>query len=309
MSNQGEAWSNYWQGRTGTEAGAALVGVGIEKDAEIAAFWDQILSQHANPVGRFLDLACGAGSVLRRAAQHDFSMLCGLDISDEAITLLRREEPRAVGLAASAHDIPVMDGSFSLITSQFGFEYADAFKSVNSIMRALAPGGRFTAMVHRSDGAIAKECARAAEDCDALTSAGFEAASLKVFEAAYAQNQSDLQSAIAAMTETRAPVMMLAEKGHGFAQHLLRGTASLFERRDAYAIDDIKDWLDAMRAQNIAHGQRMRDMLSAALTPEEVHKLNADFEAAGAQVDPITEFNLGPSADPIAWIVSVSRPS
>jgi len=61
---QTQDWSNYWQGRVASESGVALVGAGIETDAEIAAFWDGILSDLAQSA-KVLDLACGAGWIIR----------------------------------------------------------------------------------------------------------------------------------------------------------------------------------------------------------------------------------------------------
>ena len=45
MSDQNQLdWSNYWQGRTAEQVGDAMVGVGIERSAELATFWNAELS-------------------------------------------------------------------------------------------------------------------------------------------------------------------------------------------------------------------------------------------------------------------------
>jgi len=76
-------WSNYWQGRAASEAGAALVGVGVETNQEI--------------------------------------------------------------------------GSFDVVASQFGFEYADPIKAAGEAARLLKPDGQFLALAHSRDSAIEAE--------------------------------------------------------------------------------------------------------------------------------------------------------
>lgn len=71
MTDNEHDWSNYWQGRNATDQASdeALVGVGIENDAKLSEFWQECFSE-LKPEYEVLDMACGAGSVLKHAKKN-----------------------------------------------------------------------------------------------------------------------------------------------------------------------------------------------------------------------------------------------
>ena len=83
--------------------------------------------------------------------------LTGLDISDAAIDMLKGRFPEVQGVVSSVEAAPLEPESFDLIviSSALNMQARTIRAKVASL---LAPGGRFTAIVHMSEGAIAEEC-------------------------------------------------------------------------------------------------------------------------------------------------------
>ena len=131
-------WSNYWRGRTAESSGAALVGAGVESDAELSAFWQAVFSS-ASSEAQVLDLACGAGSALRHAADAGIRRIAGADISSDALKALEKAVPGAITTECSAADTPFEDGMFNYVVSQFGIEYAGLLAATKEAARLLAP--------------------------------------------------------------------------------------------------------------------------------------------------------------------------
>jgi trans-aconitate methyltransferase len=96
------------------------------------------------PGERILDLGCGTGDLAQRIAASGAAVL-GLDRSEAMIAEARRKHPRLqleVGDAASFAQAEPFDAVFSNAALHW---IRDAPRVVESIWRALRPGGRFVA--------------------------------------------------------------------------------------------------------------------------------------------------------------------
>ena len=179
-------WNNYWSGRGGQKSGSALVG--IEKHPEIAGYWAEIFSNLPKSTN-ILDLACGAGSVLKVAYNSGFRQVSGLDISESAIELLANTFPEVKGYVGSVTDTPFAEGTFDIIASQFGFEYAgsqtERIKAAQEISRILKNRGRAVLMCHVDGGAIMQGCKLSLEQIKGLLDSNFFLHAKKTFSAAH----------------------------------------------------------------------------------------------------------------------------
>lgn len=310
---RGAEWSTYWSGRAQFEGGRAFVGAGVERDADLADFWKQKLIER--PVeSRCLDLACGAGAVVRHAVSIGFYEVTGLDISPDAIALMEEANPAAKGVIGSAHNIPLADACMDVITSQFGFEYAGVEETMPEIARVLAPGGKFLAIVHMSEGEIATECARARQEAYDFQQSGFIEAARDVFiKAAALEESPDARAAYQAAVETLRPAQTtlteLAQSGHELARHTLTGTGKLFERRQNYTLEDITGWLDNLHRENKAHYARMDGMLQAAMDQVQGERALKILDMKGLRTWPLRPLRVGPDEDKIAWILEADKPA
>ena len=316
-------WSNYWRGRTAGEVGDALVGgegVGIEHSTELANFWQSELEGLKSDIS-VLDLACGAGSVLRHAHKLGFSNLSGIDISEDAIAAMQAAITGATGIVGPVDKMPLMDDEFDLVVSQFGFEYAGSKEAVlntaRDVVRVLKPSGRFVAICHIQDGGIDKEVGGHLVSIEQLEQTGFIAASKNLFEALFAAeadpsetNKLRFNEASQALSEPRQSIetyLATAPSGDGqiqqLGQHLLAGAADLFARRQAYALGDITGWLDGMQSEIDAYKGRMASMKQAALDEAACKSILTVFEQAEFETTPPSPLHFGDEQEPAAWIL------
>lgn len=308
-------WSNYWTGRVANEAGAALVGVGIETDETLAKLWAGVFDGLPAKT-RVLDLACGAGAALKAAAKAGLKDLTGLDMVADAIVSLQRELPQARGVVAPANQTGLTDNRFDLVVSQFGFEYAGAEETAHEVSRILAAGGQFAAICHYADGAIADECQgrldqlREIEDCAFIprakdffraTYATMAAATRE--DAARAVNEANAKADAFKPASERLIALAQDNRLNGLAGHLYQGAAQLFERRAAYALIDVETWLDGMQGELDAYTGRMQSMVESALDADKVRTVLEVFQAAGFEPGLPKEVKLAGSERPSAWFL------
>lgn len=303
-----ENWSNYWQGRTAGESGAALVGVGVENDTDIGAFWDDALSGF-DKTAPLLDLACGAGSVVRRAEISGFTDITGADISEAAIVALNEACPSAKGVVCPANETPFQDGAFKVVVSQFGFEYAGALNASSEIARLVAPGGVFIALAHKSGSAIEQEVMEKRAEAEAIKNTGFTDAAKALFTVdKTGGTDADFATALEKFRGPQDTLLNIAKSAGGLSAHLYQGTQQLYERRANYNLEDITGWLNGMAAEVEAYVGRMQSMSEAALTGKELDDVYAVFAKAGFKCQEPDTFYTGPQKEPIAWIIKAERP-
>lgn len=295
-------WSQYWSGRAGQSSGEALTGkVGVETDPEIAQFWTQALSGLPKSA-RFLDMACGAGSVIRRAHSLGLSDLTGADISPDAIATLKLEFDNVKGVVTSADHTPFNDGSFDVVTSQFGLEYAGALGAAKEISRILAPKGSFIALCHMQGGAIEREVSQKKSDADAIMDSGFIAASRELFKAAYGTDEAAFTAASQAFRVPQGKLLEIAKSRGGLAGHLYSGVQQLYTKVKNYAPKDVFGWLNGMEGEITAFQGRMGSMVEAALSREDADAISAELQSNGFTVEPMGVLSVREPTEEIAWI-------
>ena len=292
-------WDEYWQGRTAQSSGAALVGV--ERDGELDTFWAGVFA-NAPESAAILDMACGAGTVLRAARAAGHTELTGLDISPDALAALANAMPGIATVVASADAPPFAPASFDLVTSQFGVEYASITEAAAAVAALLRPGGRIVWLTHLAGGAIAEEVAGKAEAANTLLSGGFIPAARALFTAP----EAEFEAAAGAFREPQATVLALAKSGDPLAAHLYAGTQRMYQRRAAYALDDILAWYDGTEAQVRAFAGRMSGMLAAAVDDALAETVCGIWRDRGLHVPPSTTLALG--GCPAARILSATQP-
>jgi SAM-dependent methyltransferase len=152
MSTRSEkAWADFWsRGGAGPESGCLPKGLaGI--DAEQRRIWGAVAEQMP-PGASVLDLATGDGAVLGklRSRRSDLKMT-GVDSS---AVLPKGVQGAKLIPKVAMESLPFRDGSFDLVTSQFGFEYGDTGRIAAEVRRVLRPDGRYAFIIHHAEGAI-----------------------------------------------------------------------------------------------------------------------------------------------------------
>lgn len=96
---------------------------------------------------RFLDVCTGPGMLAHEAAKIGADVL-GVDFSEEALTIARRNVPDASFHQGDAQDLPFEENSFDSVACGFGIIHVpDPQKALQEMYRVLKPGGRVTVSV------------------------------------------------------------------------------------------------------------------------------------------------------------------
>ena len=295
------SWSQYWQGREGDTTGALT---GVESDRELQEHWARVLSDGARDAA-FLDLACGAGTVLKQASQLGYSNLTGLDISSEAGKVLQNDIAGVKTVVASASETGLPDAAYDIIVSQFGLEYAGAQAALSEAARLTAPGGRIETVMHMTGGAIEAEVQGHADHCAELLESGFIEKASALFKGAYENNTAKAQALMDDVMVARDRVSALIKPNkRSLAAHLINGTAQLWEKRSAYVLQDVTGWLNSMKSEIEAYKARMDSMIAAALSQEELQRCVSHLEEQGFSVNTAP---LSLSGADAAWVLSAHR--
>lgn len=296
-----DSWSNYWQGREGDTTGALT---GVESDKELRAHWAKVLEGGALDAP-FLDLACGAGTVLKQAGGLGYRDLTGLDYSAEAMRVLSAQMPEVKTVTASAAETGLENGAYTTIVSQFGLEYAGAEAAFGEAARLCASGGRIETVLHMAGGAIEAEVKGHALHCASILHSRFIEKAIALFEGAYAGDTARADGLMSQMATVRDQVGALVKPGErSLAAHLLSGTAQLWEKRAAYALGDVTGWLNGMKGEIEAYKARMDSMMGAALDEAALTACAGRLEQAGFNV---AFAPLSLSGEPAAWTLSAQK--
>lgn len=300
-------WRTYWKGRHAGRTGEVFAGEGIENSDELSAFWDSVFAKPQS--GLVLDLACGAGSAIRHAVGTEATGLIGLDISHEALQSAQAKVQGFRGVVGAADALPFASGSVSHVISQFGFEYSDRASAAAEVARVLSPSGVFTAIVHLKSGAIATECEQHLSNVQAIKASGYIDAVKELYRKVFAYDRApspaskrDVETAGKAFQVAQSRIAPVV-KVSGLAKQLHQGAQQLFERRKAYLLEDLLQWLAEMSAEIEAYHGRMSGMLSSAIDEQEARKILATIAGGGAY-DLQTLQLAGRDA---AWILSAQR--
>jgi SAM-dependent methyltransferase len=304
-------WSAYWQGRGA--AGEAFLGEGVETHPSIAAFWDEAFAS-LPPETRVLDVATGAGSVLKRARAAGLSKLAGADLSEAALALVRRDVQGAQTLCCSADAVPAPDGAFDLVTSQFGFEYA-GLAAASELARLVAPDGRLVALCHAQGSVIEREVEGSAAAAAAVLGTGYLEAGRRLIETAFARRAGGadgaaMRAAQEAFKPAEQSLMAIAKAApRGIGAHLFQGFAQLYRRQLAYDLADVTGWLGGMEAELRAYEGRMLAMRRAALGDDDAARLRDMLQGGGLTVEAIEPLRLDGDDAPLGITVRATRSS
>jgi len=306
MIDSEKGWSDYWQ--KDSADGEVFVNAEGERHPALAEFWlAQFVSLKEG--ARVLDLASGAGSIYAHLPEEHTFRLSATDISDVALQALLERFPGVSTVVCSADAIPLDDGSFDAVVTQFGAEYAgiDAFAEA---ARLLAPGGKFVGLCHIQDGYIDGSNRRQLAEAKIVAEQEFIDHATRMITAAFSGDAAALKSAQDAFATAATPVgegMRRCRKG--IHTYLFQGFRQLYERRQQYDLGDILEWLDAMRGELDINLDRLSRMCAAALSESDVNEIIQIFEKQGLKDVHCTPFETPGNQLPVAWKLTAQKGS
>lgn len=311
-------WDTYWRG---TQANAAHH-EGGPQDAVLSVLWQEIVAQVDGDEGqdehaRILDLACGNGAVTGYVQESlPLAALYAIDYSRSAVAALGQRYPAVACVAGDALGLPFADGTFDLVGSQFGLEYAGR-AAASEAARLVAPGGTLALVMHLHDGGIYRECEQNLEAIDTIATIELLARTRAAFSAGYDLNEGvgSVEAFKAAEREfapaVRALEALLAERGDkvasGLARKLYQDIAYMYKRISNYDRADVINWVDGMTGELAAYRGRMSSMMACAQDESGVSEVEAMLVAAGLSLIERRPVTMGEKAEAAAWLVLARR--
>lgn len=310
------SWDTYWRGTA--EAGAYSSG-GAGHPA-LRAYWTRFFeamkSRYAAPA--MLDLATGNGAVVEVALEvfgdPPPAITCA-DISESAIANIESRFPGVRGVVTDARCMPLEPGSFDVVTSQFGIEYAgpEAFAEAG---RVLAPGGTLALLMHITEGTIHDECSRSLDAVGKLRESRFIALATDMFQSGFdavrgADRGPYERAAGRFAPSVQAVEDLLAQHGPGVADgtiaRLYGDVARMHENIQRYDPAEVLAWLERMEAEMEAYAERVSSMRGAATNRETFEKIRDDLEAQGVVASEAGPFLVPGHELPLAWALQARR--
>jgi ubiquinone/menaquinone biosynthesis C-methylase UbiE len=278
-SNAG--WRDYWK----ADRPASCMPENERTAQEIAATWRKWFGE-CQGGSRILDIATGNGIVLTHAAAAGRQLnrafaLTGVDLAD--IDPLRylsslEDDMRAAKFIGSvaAERLPFEAGSFDVVVSQYGLEYADLQQALAEVARVLAPGGILHWLAHSESSEVVQQNREQALEVEYLLAPRGPVYYMNTFVARQ-RRQKDMQYSIAMLNESFAQAFEWC-KAHPPAkvvQEMCSGFADIANRWQAYDPADLTRMLEESELRLTAHAARIRSLLDAVMTPQRLQSLQA----------------------------------
>jgi SAM-dependent methyltransferase len=310
------SWDHYWRGASDR---AAYSRGGISHPA-ILAFWDGLFSEVRASDGapRIIDIASGNGAVVEcanAAFQNQLSNLTCLDISADAIKSLERRFPGICSVIADARSIPLASGTFDIVTSQFGIEYAGP-EAVAEAVRLVGPRGRLALVLHHRSGLIRKDCVASLDAIEKLRASRFIPHSIRMFEAGFAACRGADRAAYDAAATLLKPAVRAVESiivehsgdaaGDVIAK-LCHDVGTIHDRMQYYEAAEVLDWLSGMDAELQAYAERMASMRDVALDCESFSRLCNSLKKEGFGLLREEALAIPETELPLAWVLVAAR--
>jgi ubiquinone/menaquinone biosynthesis C-methylase UbiE len=315
-SEVADSWDTYWHG-TG-DIGAYSIG-GANHPA-ILAFWDnffQDVKQDSNKP-KIIDIASGNGAVLERALAtfgEELPDFTCLDVSDAAIANIRDRFPQVDGIVSDARSIPLDSGSFDIVTSKFGVEYA-GLEAVYELARLPASGGRLVLLMHSQEGSIHQECLESLDAIARLQDSRFIPCAIEMFRAGFEAVRGADRTPYDNAAKQLAPAIGTLEaiiKQYG--QHVAGDTiASLYndvarihEEIQHYEPAEVLDWLGRMDGELDAYTGRMLSMRDSAIDSDAFEKMCDGLRSNGYTIEQASPLVVPDHELPLGWILIAAR--
>ncbi|NCF15227.1 MAG: methyltransferase domain-containing protein [Gammaproteobacteria bacterium] len=306
MNDAKKGWSDYWE--KDSAEGEVFVDAEGERHPALGDFW-RVHFESLPDGARVIDLASGAGSIYAHLPEEHTFQLSATDISDVALNALQDRYPQVSTIECSADAIPLDDGSFDAVVTQFGAEYA-GIGAFAEAARLIAPGGKFIGLCHIRDGYIDSSNRGQMAEAKILLEQAFIDHATRMITAAFSGDADALKNSQDAFVTAAGPVVEgMSRCKKGIHTYLYQGFRQLYERRHQYDLADITGWLDAMRGELDINLDRLSRMCAAALTESDIDEIRRIFEEHGLKEVHCTPFETAGNTLPVAWNLTAQKGS
>lgn len=309
--NFANSWNAYWQGTS--RVGAYSDG-GVNHPA-VDRFWNDFFAGVNNDEDtEMLDVATGNGAVIELAvSRHGIpeARISCIDISPAAIADVESRFPGVNALVADAAEKPFGGRRFSLVTSQFGVEYAGQ-DALFALREQVAQGGALVLILHCNGSSIYNESAANLAAITALQESHFIPLARDFFEkgfrAVQGANRAPYEKAGTALSVAVQSVEgILQQFGPRVAgdtvARLYEDVARIHGALPRYDATETLQWLDAMEGEIRSYADRMRTMIDAAIDETTFSALVAHLESQNFAIERAEPLTAEGHDQPVAWVL------
>lgn len=190
---------------------------------------------------------------------------------------------------ADARAVPLESGSYDIVTSQFGIEYA-GLDAINEIARLPVSGGRLALLLHHRHGGIYRQCSASLDAIRILQESHFIPRTIETFKAGFAayrgESNSNVPDAAVKMNSAiKAVESIMIKHGSGVADGIVirfyKDIATIHSRLPKFEKSEVLGWLEGMQQELEAYAERMASMCAAAIDGASFDGLSDTLERCG----------------------------
>jgi len=234
-----------------------------------------------------------------------------LDMSAAAIANIRDRFPTVNGIISDARSMPLDAGSFDIVTSQFGVEYA-GLEAIDEATRLVATGGRLGLLLHSEAGSIQLECKASLEAIDRLKACRFIPSAIELFRAGFAAVKGADRTAYEAAAKRLAPAVkaleeIMQEYGQDVAgdtiARLYSDVGQIHQEMQHYEPGEVLDWLGRMDQELNAYAGRMSSMTDSAIDSQTFKHICDGLSDHGFNLERAAPLRVPEHDLPLAWVL------
>ena len=214
---------------------------------------------------------------------------------------------RFIGKTA-AESLPFADGSFDVVVSQYGLEYADLEIALSEAARVLAAGGQLHWLAHGSDSIVVAQGRAQLVDIDLLLGSEGPFAAMQTYTRARARGRK-VSRATRELTEAlrSAEAHCAANPPATLVRQLCGGILDTANQFEKYHPAEVERWLEENRKRLSGQRQRARDLLAACLSKRRLAQVEQAFGAGPWSDAVISSLNVGAAGDSVGQLVHAVR--
>jgi ubiquinone/menaquinone biosynthesis C-methylase UbiE len=315
-SQTSKSWDKYWQGTSDT---GAFTSGGVSHPA-IRAFWIEFFNSakqnYNNP--NILDIASGNGAVIEcalEAFEQIPNELYSLDVSEAAINNIHSRYPKVKGIVSNANSVPKETGSFDIVTSQYGIEYA-GHDAILEAARLLADSGSMVLLMHCDASSIHLECRQSLIAIERTQTSGFIQLAIEMFDAGFKSIKGADRKPYEQSSKQLAPAIMelesiMREYGSHVAgdsiSRLYNDVGQIHQRIQHYESADVLAWLNRMEEELSAYAKRMSSMSESAINNSKFEQIKDDLTERGFVIETADKLYIPGEELPMAWVLIAKK--
>lgn len=307
------SWSNYWQGSA--EAGAFSVG-GVNHPT-VDDFWRRFALEKPFLMAReVLELAAGNGVVTQNLSANANSgkTFFATDFSQPALVELKKRVPGVRCFVSDLAAPAIKINQFDMVVSQYGIEYA-GLEAIFGVESLLSPSATLALVMHSQGSEIFLDSERSLAVLEVFERSGFMALSKELFhvcarilqtgnQGGYQEAAGSLAGAIKHLDQY---LQSQAASSAGKAiKKIIDDVVNMHARLEHYDVSETILWLERMAEELMPYQQRLKSMMTAALTPEAFSRCCDFFSNKGFKIA-VAEFLSDEQGGVIGYQLIASR--